>query len=111
MTKPRYKPPIGSSLDRLRLFGLERWIGMRLHEHIAAGDTTPEVRRERVREAILSRNVANESAGLGPDGTQETYAQLFERMYGEPFEMQTTVIGNKQFQIEVRHGDQKTLAL
>jgi hypothetical protein len=111
MTKPRYKPPIGSSLDRLRLFGLERWIGMRLKLGVADGDTTPEIRRERIREAIHDRNAANESAGLGPDGTQETYAQLFERMYGMPLEKLTVVIGNKEFSVEVTREDQQTLEL
>jgi hypothetical protein len=86
MRQPLYKPLVGSRLDQLRLFGLERWIGMRLHEPIDAGDTTPEVRRERVREAIISRNAADENAGLGPDGKPETYAQLFFRAYGESLE-------------------------
>lgn len=81
-----YKPPVGPSMDRLRLFHVERWIGVRLKADIFSGNTDEALRRERVRYAIVQRNSQASSAGIGPAGISETYAELFARIYGEPLE-------------------------
>lgn len=57
-----------------------------VHE-IFQGDTTFEVRRERVRQAILQSGISEEVAGRGKDGKQRTFAQAFEMVYGEPLQV------------------------
>lgn len=64
----------------------ELWLGARLERHgvsVFAGDTTVEQRRDRVRAAILEHGLETVIAG-SRDRKPETYAQVFERLYGEP---------------------------
>ena len=71
----------------------ELWLAQRLQRHgvaVFAGDTTPAVRRERMRAAILEHCLSAVIAG-SRQRKPETYAQVFERLYGEPL-----VISNKQ---------------
>lgn len=59
----------------------------RLGEHgmaVFTGDTTVEVRRERVREAI-ARVGCSVICGRDAQGRPVTYAQAFERLYGQPY--------------------------
>jgi hypothetical protein len=44
-------------------------------------------KRERIRVAILTQNVGNESFAFGPDQIMETYGQAFERCYGTRLEL------------------------
>jgi hypothetical protein len=68
-------------------FDVENWFANRLAEHgkkIFLGSTTFELRRQRIREAILERGVDYAIIGTKADGKPETYAQAFERFYSEP---------------------------
>lgn len=66
----------------------ELWFVGRLRDHLAqifTGDTDPATRRERLRRAIV--NAELESVILGKHaGKSETYANAFERLYGEPLQ-------------------------
>lgn len=62
----------------------EAWLARRLWDHgvrdVFAGITTPEVRLERMRSAILSNNLADVIVG-NRDGKPETYGECFARLY------------------------------
>ena len=70
----------------------EVWLLERLRSHCAfAGDpfdgtTEPHERRERFRKAILAGMLQTVVCGGLRAGKPETYAQVFERLYGEPLE-------------------------
>lgn len=51
--------------------------------YVNAGTSTPETRRERIRQAIVDGGRADVRAGYRA-GEPETFAQLFERLYGVP---------------------------
>ncbi len=64
----------------------EIWLAQRLERHgvaVLAGITTSNDRRERIRTAILEHCLSAVIAGSRAR-KPETYAQLFERLYGEP---------------------------
>lgn len=65
----------------------ELWLARRLGKHgvlvVFEGDTDPETRKERMRQAILDRGLAPVICGRGRDGKPNTYALAFERLYGE----------------------------
>jgi hypothetical protein len=63
----------------------EVWISRRLRRpDLFAGVTDPDARRERVRRVILDGEMAEAVAGKRKDAACETWAELFERVYGEP---------------------------
>jgi hypothetical protein len=62
----------------------EAWLVKRLGEHGAKvfdGDTTPEIRRQRIREVIIEQQLPSVVIGRSA-GRPETYRQVFERIYG-----------------------------
>lgn len=64
----------------------EWWLAKRLREHgarIFDGVTTPEVRKQRVREAIALVG-SSVVVGRGKDRKPVTYQQAFEKLYDEP---------------------------
>jgi hypothetical protein len=64
---------------------VESWLCRRLQEPtLFDGITTPEERRERVRALIERRQLHLAIAGGTNAGKPETWAELFERVYGEP---------------------------
>jgi hypothetical protein len=52
---------------------------------VIAGITTPEIRRERIREAILATGRAEEVLSASKKGLVETFAERWSRFYGMPF--------------------------
>lgn len=50
-----------------------------------AGVTTPEIRRDRIRQAIIDTGRVNDDLLASKDGKSETFAQRWERFYGLPF--------------------------
>lgn len=63
----------------------EQWLARRLQMPRSwdSGVTTAEQRRERIRAAILERNIQDTRAGWR-QGNPETWAQLFRRVYRTP---------------------------
>lgn len=70
---------------------VELWLARRLGLPLnwAAGVTTRDQRRDRIRAAILAKGLANDVAGKRPNKTPETWAQLFQRVYGRQLDAQT----------------------
>jgi hypothetical protein len=69
------------------LLAVELWLGKRLTEHgvplVTRGVTTANERRERIRQGIVDNGLSAVIVGRNPkDRKPETYAQLFERVYG-----------------------------
>jgi hypothetical protein len=65
----------------------EMWLLGRIQYHIAqvfTGATDPDIRRERVRRAIIVGELDKVILGKRAGGGSENYAQAFERLYGEP---------------------------
>jgi hypothetical protein len=52
---------------------------------VLAGITTPAIRRERIREAILATGRAEEVLSANKKGLVETFAERWSRFYGLPF--------------------------
>ena len=67
----------------------EMWLARRLRLPLswAAGVTTREMRRDRIRAAILERGLADATAG-NAKGRPETWAQVFQRIYRQPLHQQ-----------------------
>lgn len=65
----------------------EQWLASRLRmpKSWDAGVTTAEQRRERIRAAILEKNLQDERAGWR-NGYPETWAQLFQRVFRQPLQ-------------------------
>ncbi len=62
----------------------EIWLAGRLGiDDLYGGVTTREQRRERLREEILNRGLAQVVLRRGPDGNADTYSRVFLRLYGE----------------------------
>jgi hypothetical protein len=75
------------SQSSLKIFDAELWLLGRLQHHIVqvfTGTTDPEVRRERVRRAIILGELNQIVLGKRADGRAETYEDAFMRLYGEP---------------------------
>lgn len=67
----------------------ELWFVGRLRDHLAqifTGDTDPATRRERLRRAIVNAELESVILGKNAAGKSETYADAFERLYGEPLQ-------------------------
>ena len=70
----------------------ELWLAKRLAQHSAltdpegifAGVSDPATRKERIRAAIHAKALGSVIAARGRDGKPVTYAEAFERLYGEP---------------------------
>lgn len=65
----------------------ELWLLGRLQHHIAqifTGTTDPDIRKERVRRAIILGELDAIILGKRAGGGSENYSQAFERLYGEP---------------------------
>jgi hypothetical protein len=63
----------------------EVWISRRLmRPDLFAGVTDQADRRELVRRVILDGDMAEAIAGKRRDAACETWAELFERVYGDP---------------------------
>jgi hypothetical protein len=62
------------------LVNFEAWAERRLDVHLFKGDTTPDVRRERLRRVILDRGLA--ATAVTAKKGAESWGQIFERMYG-----------------------------
>lgn len=76
------------SAPELRHLDHERWLAKRLGEHgagIFTGLTDRDVRRERIRAAIVEHGLEAVIVGRH-EGRPETYAQVFERLYGTPLD-------------------------
>jgi hypothetical protein len=70
-------------------FDAETFIASRLRDHgmgIFLGTTDSAVRKERTRQAIIAGKLDCTIVGRNTAGKAETYAALFERIYGEPLE-------------------------
>ncbi len=64
----------------------ELWLANRLKQHgpdVFQGLTTREDRMQRIRSAITSNQLSSVVVGK-KDGKPETYAECFQRLYGEP---------------------------
>jgi len=67
----------------------ELWFVKRLKDHgkdVFLGDTTAEIRKERIRQAILERGCDVAIIGRSVNGKPETYSAAFERLFKEPLE-------------------------
>jgi hypothetical protein len=87
-----------STGDMFKRFDAEAFIVRRLAEHgkgVFAGITDPDERRERIRFAIIEGGLDCTIIGRKHDSKKpETYAEAFERLYGEPLEPKRK--GNKR---------------
>lgn len=66
----------------------EIWFATQLRRHgitIFDGLTTLEQRKERARAGIIEKGIASTAIGKR-EGKRETFATVFERLYGEPLE-------------------------
>lgn len=87
MKRARKPKPTQSSLA-LEFASIDReiWMAQRLGEHgrrIFDGVTDPAIRKERFRTAVGNAGPHRHAPGLRK---MQTYAELFERLYGEPLE-------------------------
>lgn len=76
-----------TSQTSFKQLGAETWLLGRLQMHIAQlfdERTDPEVRKERVRRAIIVGELDKVILGKRAGGGSENYADAFERLYGEP---------------------------
>lgn len=76
-----------TSQSSFKKLDAEMWLLGRLQHHLAqifTGETDDDVRRERVRRAIILGELDSIILGKRAGGGSETYAQAFERLYGEP---------------------------
>ncbi len=83
-------------LTRAHGLPAEQWLAKRLNVHhaladpegIFAGDTDPPVRKARMREAIIRHELATVICARDPRTSSPIrYAEAFERVYGEPFDV------------------------
>lgn len=76
-----------TNADMFHELDVEMWFVKRLKDHghtVFLGDTTPEIRRERIRTAILDAQLDTVIIGRAPNGRPERYAESFERFYKQP---------------------------
>lgn len=79
--------PMQHQLTELERLDGELWLCKRLGDHGASvheGLTTTESRREQIRQIILRERFESVLVGRGKDRKPMTYAEAFERLYGEP---------------------------
>lgn len=61
---------------------VDYWFAHKLGDRfLFLGYTDAAIRRERIREAILSRTLGDKRLGTNRDGVDETFRQAFERIY------------------------------
>lgn len=67
------------------------WLARRLELPLswAAGVTTREIRRDRIRAVILDRGLADRVAGTAK-GRPETWREIYERVYRSPLQPKET---------------------
>lgn len=73
-------------------FDAETYITRRLGEHgthVFTGFSSHDDRKLRIREAILAAGLEYVIIGRNGAGKPETYAQVFERHFGEPLQQKT----------------------
>jgi hypothetical protein len=88
-------------MNQFKHFDGELFFVRRLKDHgrhVFDGITDPEERRERIRFAIIEGALESAIIGKSPAGKTETYAQAFERFYGEPLQPQPK--GKRRAQLE-----------
>lgn len=74
---------------QFKMLDAELWLLGRLQQHLAqifTGETDADVRRERVRRAIIAGELEQIILGKRADGKVENYADAFERLYHEPLQ-------------------------
>jgi hypothetical protein len=75
----------------------EAWLAKRLLDQtgidVFTGTTDRDIRRERIRAAILDHRLANIVLGKGPSGKPEDYATILQRLYAQPLTELKTVQG------------------
>lgn len=85
------KPPaeVATASPALLQVALEYWIARRLGLPLSwdTGSTTTEQRRESVRKAIKARGVADRPVPARYGEQNETYRQIFRRVYGVPLDV------------------------
>jgi hypothetical protein len=72
-----------------KAFDVEAHFAKRLADHgkrVFEGATDPQLRKERIRQAIIESRMDCTVIGRNAAGKPETYAQLFERHFGEPLQ-------------------------
>lgn len=102
MSRPRTqarRSPVQGKLEGASLLDAEAWLRQRLIDHgalervpdlkhqmreVTQGITTTAMRAERMRQVIVQHGLGVVIAGGSRKGKPETYAELFERIYGEP---------------------------
>ena len=81
-------------------FDVEAFFVTRLAQHgtsITIGRTDPQIRKERIRKAILDNKREFTIIGAFAGSKKaETYQQLFERHYGEPLFTDSETVKGKQ---------------
>ena len=81
------RPPQQLDMHRASRVNAEAWLIYRLGKlakHIEDGVTTPEIRRDRLRALLIRERLEMAIAGRGEGGKPETFARVFERIFGEP---------------------------
>lgn len=66
---------------------------MRLGVNIFQGDTTPVIREERARRAILDTELESVVALRSSDGRSKTFSELFQWVYGQAVRPVSTTQG------------------
>jgi hypothetical protein len=75
-----------ASFEEFKHFDQEHYIVRRLHEHgadIYSGVTDPEIRKARIRAAIVNNRLEYAVVGKNLAGKTETWADLFKRVFNE----------------------------
>jgi len=85
------KRPVQTSTHSVEFsqFDAESYLARRLKEHgapVFIGVTDTNIRKERLRKAIIDGKHDCTIVGRNLAGKAETYAQLFERIFNEPLE-------------------------
>lgn len=70
--------------DALRHLDAEAWLARRLGNfgHVFQGVTDRETRKQRIRDAIREGGLEMVIAGRNPEGRPDTFAEVFQRLYG-----------------------------
>lgn len=77
------------SCGEFKRLDAESWLIRRLGQHgsrIEEGVTDYELRKARIREAILGSRLSEVIIGRGADGKSQTYRQAYERFYNQRLE-------------------------
>lgn len=77
----------------LQRLDAEAWLIGRMEEHgvrVEDGVTSWDIRRDRIRAAIITFGLSEVIIGRSKDQKSETYRQAFERFYDEPLDGEGT---------------------